>query len=443
MPPKRKAAEPTAAAAASKKSRQIAKETKPNDSGPTLTTAQSRIVGSFLRTVFDTDNGPNQWDEERREKIAEQCNDELEKQGEARVYSAVKLHFWVGNTMYRHRQALKKAQELRLNPPKPKPKKGKPETAVKKKKRLAEEAALRRRALDAGVGEKDLPKAQEGDVPGELKSALIELIMDQELGAEGDEENASSEPKLQQNGVGGSAEGGAAAAAPPSAARQALRQQLESIDSVTRSPVPAAASMVEQITAQHQAAAAAAAAVEAEKRRWAEVRASAARAAAAAAAAPQASREASAAADAAYAAQQRANEARKRERQAHDEAAAAAAAAVTVGPPPCSLLDPVHPMVLLGGQVEEQAYIKDVVGLMKLAQHEVPPAEIHRPDSHNPRVYTEADARGDGSGMLPAKVFSGDSQTRMGCPVIFGLASAPFEPIYTRVVSKWAIPSTT
>lgn len=95
---------------------------------------------------------------------------------------------------------------------------------------------------------------------------------------------------------------------------------------------------------------------------------------------------------------------------------------------------------------------------MKLAQHEIPPAEIHRPDTHNPRVYMEADARGDRSGVFPAKVFSGDvsphaichvvapaicrsvltdrvwlqSQARVSCPVIYGLANAPFEPIYTR-----------
>lgn len=70
-------------------------------------------MGSYLRTVFDTASGPNQWDEAKREKIASQCNDELAKQGEPRVYSAAKLHAWVGNSMYRHRQSIKKVHSSR------------------------------------------------------------------------------------------------------------------------------------------------------------------------------------------------------------------------------------------------------------------------------------------------------------------------------------------
>lgn len=188
------------------------------------------------------------------------------------------------------------------------------------------------------MAEKELPQEQEGELPGVLKASLIALIVDQELGADGADEE-------QKEGS-------------ETAARQALRRQLENIDTTAPPPVLDVGAPVpnaEEIAAQHRAEAAAAAAEEAEKIRWAEVRASAARAAAAAAAAPQASREASAAADAAYWAKKRADEARKREREAHEEAAAAAAAAATIGPPPSSLLDPVHPMVLLGGQVEEQA----------------------------------------------------------------------------------------
>ena len=225
------AAEPPAGAGASS-----AKKPK-KDGGPSLTAAQSRIVGVVLHQLFKPEgltSGPT-WDDAQREQIAAQCNDELERQGEPRVYNVIKLHAWVGNVMYRHRQSLKRAEVLAKAPAPDREKKPKPETVFKKKKREAEEQALRDRALKDGIPLAQLPVEREGDEPGVLKAALIEAILAQNFGpekqGEGPEESAESEPALQQDadGVWRSESG----QPPPDSARTRLRRELENIDART------------------------------------------------------------------------------------------------------------------------------------------------------------------------------------------------------------------
>lgn len=81
------------------------------DSGA-LSIVQSKIIRSFLRPLWRPADGLPEWDDAKHDQIAEQCNDELEKQGEPRVYSAFKLQRWLGNVMYRHNKSPQSAEEL-------------------------------------------------------------------------------------------------------------------------------------------------------------------------------------------------------------------------------------------------------------------------------------------------------------------------------------------
>ena len=71
-------------------------------------------------------------------------------------------------------------------------------------------------------------------------------------------------------------------------------------------------------------------------------------------------------------------------------------------PPPASVLEPIHPMELLGNTPRDEPYVEKVEDLAVLAEHEVPPTAGQWPERHNPRVWGEEDVQCVGS--FPAKV---------------------------------------
>ena len=389
------------------------------EQGPSLTPAQSKIIGVFLRSIFKPEDGGAQWDDTRREEVVELTNDALEAQGEARTYTLAKLHGWVGNAMYRHRQKEKKAEELRLNPPPPKPPKGakgakakaprasKGESAAKRRKRLAEEAeaeelaAIAKAAEAVTAAEEELKGAGAEEAKAKAATEKLEQAKAKLAELEKARQERKDRPKTGPGSRGGKgrvrkSSGGrkppaVAVPAPTAEEIAALEEELK----VAQEAAEASESTEAKAAAAAKVAQATAKLVQAR--------------AAAAAAAAQAKKKPAEGDGDRSAASMRAQQAAEA-RWGKDSPGGEQPGGPRVPtpepeperPPPASVLEPIHPMELLGNTPRDEPYVEKVEDLAVLAAHEVPPTAGQWPERHNPRVWGEEDVQCVGS--FPAKV---------------------------------------